>query len=129
MQIILRVLKHFIKSLKVNLVGITLYINSNLPRAIMLGIPLVTVCYLLTNLSYLAVMSKETLLASNAVAAVRTLLCCFCWANDLFIFLLCHSHYCWCVFSFFFFLSWREEMRHKCSLPKQSPWCVHVRIF
>ncbi|XP_012934876.1 b(0,+)-type amino acid transporter 1 [Aplysia californica] len=41
----------------------------NLPRAIMLGIPLVTVCYLLTNLSYLAVMSKETLLASNAVAA------------------------------------------------------------
>ncbi|CAL1547645.1 unnamed protein product [Lymnaea stagnalis] len=41
----------------------------NLPRAIMLGIPLVTICYLLTNLSYLAVMSKETLLASNAVAA------------------------------------------------------------
>uniref|UniRef100_A0A2C9K4Z7 b(0,+)-type amino acid transporter 1 n=1 Tax=Biomphalaria glabrata TaxID=6526 RepID=A0A2C9K4Z7_BIOGL len=41
----------------------------NLPRAIMLGIPLVTLCYLLTNLSYLAVMSKETLLASNAVAA------------------------------------------------------------
>ena len=43
---------------------------SNLPRAIMLGIPLVTVCYLLTNLSYLTIMSKETLLASNAVAAV-----------------------------------------------------------
>ena len=41
----------------------------NLPRAIMIGIPLVTACYLLTNLSYLAIMSKETLLASNAVAA------------------------------------------------------------
>jgi hypothetical protein len=42
----------------------------NLPRAIMIGIPLVTVCYLFTNISYLTVMSKETLLASPAVAAV-----------------------------------------------------------
>ncbi|KAK7500336.1 hypothetical protein BaRGS_00008559 [Batillaria attramentaria] len=41
----------------------------NLPRAIMIGIPLVTVCYLLTNISYLTVMSKETLLQSPAVAA------------------------------------------------------------
>ncbi|XP_035829641.1 b(0,+)-type amino acid transporter 1-like [Aplysia californica] len=40
----------------------------NLPRAIMLGIPLVTVCYLLTNLSYLAVMSKEEIMLSHAVA-------------------------------------------------------------
>lgn len=41
----------------------------NLPRAIIIGIPLVTVCYLLTNISYLTVMSKETLLQSPAVAA------------------------------------------------------------
>lgn len=41
----------------------------NLPRAIMIGIPLVTVCYLLTNISYLTVMSKEALLQSPAVAA------------------------------------------------------------
>ncbi|KAK7115274.1 b(0,+)-type amino acid transporter 1-like [Littorina saxatilis] len=43
--------------------------HKNLPRAIMIGIPLVTLCYLLTNVSYLTVMSKETLLASPAVAA------------------------------------------------------------
>ncbi|XP_076448977.1 b(0,+)-type amino acid transporter 1-like [Babylonia areolata] len=41
----------------------------NLPRSIMIGIPLVTICYLLTNISYLTVMSKETLLQSPAVAA------------------------------------------------------------
>ncbi|XP_067652112.1 b(0,+)-type amino acid transporter 1-like isoform X1 [Haliotis asinina] len=43
--------------------------NVNLPRSIIIGIPLVTICYLLTNVAYLSIMSKEELLASDAVAA------------------------------------------------------------
>ncbi|KAL3860836.1 hypothetical protein ACJMK2_010900 [Sinanodonta woodiana] len=43
--------------------------SKNLPRALMIGIPLVTVCYLLTNISYLSIMTKEELLLSPAVAA------------------------------------------------------------
>ncbi|XP_076321361.1 L-type amino acid transporter sobremesa isoform X1 [Tachypleus tridentatus] len=40
----------------------------NLPRAISFGIPLVTVCYVLINISYLTVMSTTEVLASEAVA-------------------------------------------------------------
>ena len=42
----------------------------NLPRAIMIGVPLVTVCYVLMNISYFTVMSKQELLLSAAVASV-----------------------------------------------------------
>ncbi|XP_077503474.1 L-type amino acid transporter sobremesa [Amblyomma americanum] len=40
----------------------------NLPRSIMIGIPLVTLCYVLINVSYMSVMSATELLASEAVA-------------------------------------------------------------
>ncbi|XP_055891323.1 b(0,+)-type amino acid transporter 1-like isoform X1 [Biomphalaria glabrata] len=40
----------------------------NLPRAIMIGIPLTTLCYVLANVGYLAVMSKEEIMISHAVA-------------------------------------------------------------
>ncbi|KAA0192525.1 hypothetical protein HAZT_HAZT009698, partial [Hyalella azteca] len=40
----------------------------NLPRAIIIGIPTVTLCYMLVNISYLAVMSQDELLASETVA-------------------------------------------------------------
>ncbi|KAG1684578.1 b(0,+)-type amino acid transporter 1 [Nymphon striatum] len=40
----------------------------NLPRAIAIGLPLVTICYVLINFSYLAVMTNAELLASDAVA-------------------------------------------------------------
>ncbi|KAK7114156.1 b(0,+)-type amino acid transporter 1-like [Littorina saxatilis] len=42
--------------------------SRNLPLAIMIGIPLVTVCYVLANVGYLAVMSKAEILQSHAVA-------------------------------------------------------------
>ncbi|KAJ8680627.1 hypothetical protein QAD02_016414 [Eretmocerus hayati] len=42
--------------------------SKNLPRSIMIGIPLVTLCYLLINVSYLAVMSPLEMIDSEAVA-------------------------------------------------------------
>ena len=43
----------------------------NLPRANIIGVVMVTVVYILTNISYLTAMSSAELLASNAVAVVR----------------------------------------------------------
>lgn len=42
----------------------------NLPMAIVIGIPLVTVCYILMNISYFTVMTPTELLQSQAVAVV-----------------------------------------------------------
>ncbi|KAK7481704.1 hypothetical protein BaRGS_00027077 [Batillaria attramentaria] len=42
--------------------------SRNLPLAIMVGIPLTTVCYVLANVGYFAVMSKGEIIASHAVA-------------------------------------------------------------
>lgn len=44
----------------------------NLPRAIYISIPLVTLVYTMTNIAYFSSMSSTELLASNAVAVVRT---------------------------------------------------------
>ncbi|XP_055699328.1 Y+L amino acid transporter 2 [Phlebotomus papatasi] len=40
----------------------------NLPRAIFISLPLVTVIYVLANMAYLAVLTPEELIASNAIA-------------------------------------------------------------
>jgi L-type amino acid transporter 9 len=42
----------------------------NLPLSILIAIPMVTVCYLLVNISYLTVMSPSEMVISDAVAVV-----------------------------------------------------------
>lgn len=44
----------------------------NLPRAIYISIPLVTLVYTMTNIAYFSSMTPEELLASNAVAVVSS---------------------------------------------------------
>lgn len=43
----------------------------NLPRAIYISLPLVTIIYVLANMSYLAVLSASEMIASDAIAVVR----------------------------------------------------------
>ena len=47
--------------------------NKNLPRAIYISMPLVTLVYVLANVAYFAVLSTSEILASDAVAVVRIL--------------------------------------------------------
>ena len=44
----------------------------NLPLSIIIAIPMVTICYLLVNISYLAVMSPSEMMISEAVAVVSS---------------------------------------------------------
>ncbi|CAG0917653.1 unnamed protein product [Notodromas monacha] len=44
------------------------FISRNLPRAIMIALPLVTLCYTLVNIAYLSVMTPAEIIASKAVA-------------------------------------------------------------
>lgn len=43
----------------------------NLPLAIVIGIPVVTVCYVLVNIAYFTAMTPNEVLLSEAVAVVR----------------------------------------------------------
>lgn len=44
----------------------------NLPRAIYISLPLVTAIYVLANMAYLAVLTPQQMVASNAIAVVRS---------------------------------------------------------
>lgn len=46
------------------------FVFRNLPRAIYCGMPLVTIIYVLTNLSYFAVLNKDEMMNSFAIAVV-----------------------------------------------------------
>ena len=45
----------------------------DLPMSILIGIPLVTVCYVLVNIAYLAVLTPAEIKVSSAVAVVSSL--------------------------------------------------------
>ncbi|XP_045073448.1 asc-type amino acid transporter 1-like [Coregonus clupeaformis] len=59
--------------------------RKNLPRAIYISIPLVTLVYTLTNIAYFSSMTPEELLASNAVAVTfgEKLLGVFSWVMSI----------------------------------------------
>ncbi|KAJ4947165.1 hypothetical protein JOQ06_009206 [Pogonophryne albipinna] len=59
--------------------------RKNLPRAIYISIPLVTLVYTLTNIAYFSSMTPEELLASNAVAVTfgQKLLGMFSWVMPI----------------------------------------------
>ncbi|KAL5021221.1 hypothetical protein ScPMuIL_000376 [Solemya velum] len=65
--------------------------EKNLPRSIMIGIPLVTVCYVLTNIGYFSVMSKEEILLSHAVAVTwgDRVLGVMSWSIPVFVAMSC----------------------------------------
>lgn len=46
----------------------------NLPRAIYISLPLVTGIYVLANMAYLAVLTQQEMMASNAIAVVSLFL-------------------------------------------------------
>lgn len=52
---------------------LSIFFFRNLPRSIMIAIPLVTLCYVLINMSYLTVMSAAEMVESEAVAVVSIL--------------------------------------------------------
>ena len=61
------------------------FISRNLPRSIMIAIPLVTLCYALINISYLAAMSPDEMIESEAVAVTfgNRILGLFAWIMPL----------------------------------------------
>lgn len=65
--------------------------HKNLPLAIIIGIPTVTFCYILVNVGYFTVMSKEEILLSDAVAVVwgQKLLGVMAWVMPVFVVLSC----------------------------------------
>ena len=59
---------NFCRNSKGNLIHVTFDVKVNLPLSIGIAIPMVTIIYVLVNISYLTVMSPGEMLVSDAVA-------------------------------------------------------------
>ncbi|XP_045193258.2 b(0,+)-type amino acid transporter 1-like isoform X2 [Mercenaria mercenaria] len=75
--------------------------EKNLPRSILIGIPLTTLAYLLANVGYFAVMSKEEILLSHAVAVTWStyMLGVMSWLMPVFVVLSCIGSANGCLFA------------------------------
>ena len=106
--------------------------SRNLPLSVIIGIPLVTVCYLLVNISYLLVMSPAEMMISDAVAVVSILQLATChsifkfnsgynvYLNDLLYFrLLVQEHLaCFTGLCHYPLLFPRSELQMELYLPQ-----------
>ncbi|XP_064598981.1 b(0,+)-type amino acid transporter 1-like [Liolophura sinensis] len=75
--------------------------HKDLPRSIMIGIPLTTVCYVLANIGYFAVMSKEEIMLSSAVAVTwgERMLGIMAWIIPVFVVMSCFGAANGCLFA------------------------------
>ncbi|KAK3086192.1 hypothetical protein FSP39_015003, partial [Pinctada imbricata] len=75
--------------------------SRNLPLAIMIGIPLVTVCYVLANIGYFGVMTRTEILVSHAVAVTwgDHVLGVMAWIMPVMVFISCFGAANGCLFA------------------------------
>ncbi|KAJ8303523.1 hypothetical protein KUTeg_019919 [Tegillarca granosa] len=75
--------------------------HRDLPRSIMIGIPLTTLVYVLVNVGYFAVLSKEEILMSDAVAVLwgSRVLGVMAWIIPIFVVLSCFGAANGCLFA------------------------------
>lgn len=86
--------KYLLKS-QIQMSMLTVFHFRNLPRAIWIAMPLVTTIYVLVNLAYFAVVSREEMLASVAVAVSfgNKVLGPVAWCIPIFVALSCFGKY------------------------------------
>lgn len=73
-----------------------MFVCRNLPRAIYISLPLVTVIYTLANIAYLAVLDPTSMMASRAIAVVGTSYKSRFWHSQTFLCSYSYLSYNWC---------------------------------
>ncbi|XP_076758758.1 solute carrier family 7 member genderblind isoform X2 [Xylocopa sonorina] len=98
----------------------------NLPRAIYISLPLVTLIYVLANVAYLSVLTPTAMIASHAIAVCTLSLIMLC-TSDIFVLIT----YCSIVESFFIMLSvagilWLRYKRPNMDRPIKMPLWIPI---